>query len=235
MTIGRNKQVTKGDGNTQIINHGLIVIAEEKTNDPEFIRRHIHEVSQNTSEYNQNKQQDNATLCLKNSLAKLVSTGNYNDGKLVTEVGAYLIGQLDELLKQSKYDKYQYESLIALYLALVDKDTKVELIEARKIWDTLKALTSSDILVLRTNYKLYISDEKATKPKFTSSEEWVRIICKETGIKLQAVVRDSQQQLQNRGLITTAMNEFEFKRYRMSQLGVVVGELLEKGNEHLVK
>ena len=138
----------------------------------------------------------------------------------------YFIQEINDVLSGNIRDEQMLLTKIQLFIAIASNTYKSHSEdEAKEVWNIVKALNSKDIKVLATSYRLWKDNKKKQSIHYTSVNEWIDYIAKESGLKYSEFIDESRNILQSKRLFTQDYNT----DYLLSPLGICVAGYLYEG------
>lgn len=181
------------------------------------------------------KIEGNAESSLMAGLEYLNQKGSIEPNFLDSRENRYFLIRIRADFDNYRNDESKLLRKINLFLGIVSGEVEAESIELRRIWNLVDSLNEQEFVLLAACYKLYKKAKKAGKAIYEpDATAWLRMMAERSGLNHIEFTEEAESQLIHHWLLEERLDNNQVKveiNHRLTDLGILVSELLEKGEQ----
>lgn len=145
----------------------------------------------------------------------------------------HFLTSIDRDFDAYKNDELKLGYKVALFLGIISGEISASDIELRRIWRLVDGLTDQGTVLLATCYRLCVKTKNDKLGRYeVTVDDWIDIMASESGLNHYSFVEEAEHELINKWLLRGREGNtiVSTNNCRLTDLGILVSRLIEKGN-----
>jgi len=181
------------------------------------------------------KIEGNAESSLMTGLEYLNKKGSIRPDFLESKENRFFIIRIQTDLNLYKKDEAKLYRKLYLFLGIVSGEIEAEDVELRRIWSLVDQLSEQEVVLLAACYRLYKAAKSEGRAEYDpDATVWLKMMSKESGLNHVQFTEEAENQLIHDWLLEKRLANNQVRvvvEHRLTDLGILVSKLLEKGKE----